>query len=124
MRIISRCLVGLFVACRDTDGNRRRRSSHLGLSAQQSRLKPPVDDGKPIRVPDSSAGYAWSQLAIVSLRRFGTPATTARCQTSSRTAANPACSHADIVTAPPDPAVRKRRPCRAAESYIIQQMAD
>jgi cytochrome c553 len=24
--------------------------------------KPPVDDGKPVRVPDSTAGYTWSQL--------------------------------------------------------------
>ena len=24
--------------------------------------KPPVDDGRPVRVPDSVAGYTWSQL--------------------------------------------------------------
>jgi hypothetical protein len=24
--------------------------------------KPPVDDGKPVRVPDSTAGYTWGQL--------------------------------------------------------------
>src|SRR3954470_11259460 len=24
--------------------------------------KPPVDDGKPVRVPESTAGYTWSQL--------------------------------------------------------------
>jgi hypothetical protein len=24
--------------------------------------KPPVDDGKPVRVPDSKAGYTWSEL--------------------------------------------------------------
>src|SRR3954468_18581835 len=24
--------------------------------------KPPVDDGKPVRVPDSAAGYTWGQL--------------------------------------------------------------
>src|SRR5262249_45171364 len=50
-----------------------------------------------------------ASCVIVSLRRFGTPATTARCRTSSQTAANPVCSHADFVTAPPDPAVRKTR---------------
>ena len=27
-----------------------------------SDYKPPVDDGKPVRVPDSPAGYTWSQL--------------------------------------------------------------
>src|SRR5262245_66402612 len=47
---------------------------------------------------------------IVSLRRFGTPATTAHCQTLSPTAANPVCLHADFVTALPDQAVRKTRP--------------
>ena len=24
--------------------------------------KPPVDDGKPVRVPNSTAGYTWGQL--------------------------------------------------------------
>jgi len=24
--------------------------------------KPPVDDGKPVRVPNSTAGYTWTQL--------------------------------------------------------------
>src|SRR5512144_2804527 len=24
--------------------------------------KPPVDDGKPVQVPDSTAGYTWTQL--------------------------------------------------------------
>ena len=71
--------------------------------------KPPVDDGKPVRVPDSTAGYTWSQLRDRFIARFGTPATTARCQTSSPTAASPLYSHADFVTAPPEPEVRKTR---------------
>src|SRR5262245_21892695 len=80
-----------------------------------------------------------ASCVIVSLRRFGTPATTARCRTSSPTAANPVCSHADFVTAPPDPAVRKTRTLqgcrratsssrwpttRAARSYMFRQLYD
>src|SRR5579862_8789125 len=30
--------------------------------ANNPAYKPPVDDGKPVRVPDSTAGYTWSQL--------------------------------------------------------------
>jgi hypothetical protein len=81
--------------------------------------KPNVDDGKPVRVPDSTAGYTWSQLRDRSLRRFGTQVTTARCRTSSRTAANPVCSRADFVTARQDPVVRKTQVlqgCRRATS--------
>src|SRR5438477_2515694 len=63
--------------------------------------KPPVDDGKPVRVPDSTAGYTWSQLRDRFIAPVWHPSTTARCRTSSRTAANPVCSHADFVTAPP-----------------------
>jgi len=27
-----------------------------------SNYKPPVDDGKPVRIPNSTAGYTWTQL--------------------------------------------------------------
>ena len=30
--------------------------------ANNPNYKPPVDDGRPVRVPDSTAGYTWSQL--------------------------------------------------------------
>src|SRR5258705_13248067 len=82
--------------------------------------KPPVDDGKPVRVPDSTAGYTWSQLRDRFVAPVWHPSDHgARCRTSSRTAANPVCSHADIVTAPPGLVVRKTRTlqgCRRATS--------
>src|SRR5204862_260963 len=62
---------------------------------------------------------AGASCAIVLLRRFGTQATTARCRTLSRTAANPVCSRADFVTARQDPAVRRTQilqGCRRATS--------
>jgi cytochrome c553 len=34
----------------------------VGLSGEQSQLQAPVDDGKPVRVPNSTAGYTWTQL--------------------------------------------------------------
>src|SRR5207248_3353314 len=52
----------------------------------------------------------------------GTPATTAQCPTSSRTAANLVCSHADFVTALPD--LANADLAGLPKSYIIQQMAD
>src|SRR5215471_4781749 len=62
---------------------------------------------------------------IVSLRRFGTPATTAHCRTLSRTAANPvcfACGFCHRATGPGGP--ENADLAGLPKSYIIQQMAD
>src|SRR5215468_7860342 len=77
--------------------------------------KPPVDDGNPVRVPDSTAGYTWNQLRD----RFIAPVWHPSDHGALPDIVANGRTHADFVTAPPDPAVRKTRTlqgCRRATS--------
>jgi hypothetical protein len=81
--------------------------------------KPPVDDGKPVRVPDSTAGYTWSQLRDRFIAPVWHPSDHGALPDIVANGRNPVCSHADFVTAPPDPVVRKTQTlqgCRRATS--------
>ena len=71
--------------------------------------KPPVDDGKPVRVPDCTAGYTWSQLRDRFIASVWHPATTA-CGYCHRATGPGGPENADLAGLP--------------KSYIIQQMAD
>ena len=44
--------------------------------------KPPVDDGNLVHVPNSTAGYTWTQLRPHSSRQSGTRTIMGHCRTS------------------------------------------
>ena len=87
--------------------------------------KPPVDDGKQLRVPDSTAGYTWSQLRdrfIAPLWHPGDHPTLPQVVAEGRKPGVFACGfcHRESGTGGPENADLAGLP----KSYIIQQMAD
>src|SRR4029077_20694848 len=87
--------------------------------------KPPVDDGKPVRVPDSTAGYTWRQLRD----RFIAPAWPPKAQRSlpdvvanGRKPGVFACGFCHRATGSGGP--ENANLAGLPKSYIIQQMAD
>jgi len=87
--------------------------------------KPPVDDGKPVRVPDSTAGYTWGQLrdrfiapvwhpgdhaALPDIVANGRKPGVFACGYCHRSAGSGGPENADLAGLP--------------KGYIIQQMAD
>src|SRR3954453_12571009 len=87
--------------------------------------KPPVDDGKPVRVPDSTASYTWSQLrdrfiapvwhpgdhvALPDIVAIGRKPGVFACGYCHRATGTGGPENADLAGLP--------------KSYIIQQMAD
>jgi len=105
---------------RDTDGNRRRQSSRLGPD-----YKPPVDDGKPVRVPDSTAGYTWSQLRDRFIAPVWHPSDHGALPDIVANGRKPgvfACGFCHRATGPGGP--ENADLAGLPKSYIIQQMAD
>ena len=87
--------------------------------------KPPVDDGKQLRVPDSTAGYTWSQLRdrfIAPLWHPGDHPTLPQVVAEGRKPGVFACGfcHRESGTGGPENADLAGLP----KSYIIQQMAE
>jgi cytochrome c553 len=87
--------------------------------------KPPVDDGKPVHVPDSSAGYTWGQLRdrfIAPLWHPGDHGVVPDIVANGRKPAVFACGycHRETGTGGPENSDLAGLP----KSYIIQQMSD
>src|SRR5262249_39766216 len=93
--------------------------------ANNPNYKPPVDDGRPVRVPDSTAGYTWSQLRD----RFIAPIWHPRDHrplpdivASGRKPDVFACGYCHRADGPGGP--ENADLAGLPKSYIIQQMAD
>ena len=92
--------------------------------ANNPKYKPPVDDGRPVRVPDSTAGYTWSQLRD----RFIAPISPGDHRPLPDIVAsgrNPdvfACGYCHRADGPGGP--ENSDLAGLPKSYIIQQMAD
>jgi cytochrome c553 len=87
--------------------------------------KPPVDDGKPVRVPDSSAGYTWGQLRDRFIAPVWHPSDQGPLPEIVANGRKPnvfACGfcHRAMGTGGPENADLAGLP----KSYIIQQLAD
>jgi cytochrome c553 len=87
--------------------------------------KPPIDDGKPVRVPDSTAGYTWSQLRDRFIAPVWHPSDHGALPEVVANGRKPgvfACGfcHRATGTGGPENADLAGLP----KSYIIQQMAD
>src|SRR5262245_19444179 len=78
--------------------------------------KPPVDDGKPVRVPDSTAGYTWSQMRDRFIAPGWHPSDHGAPAGHRRERPQTGCARMRILS--PRHRTRrsgKRRPCRTAE---------
>lgn len=87
--------------------------------------KAPVDDGKPVRVPDSTAGYTWSQLRdrfIAPVWHPSDHATLPDIVASGRKPGVFACGYCHRADGPGGP--ENADLAGLPKSYIIQQMAD
>ena len=87
--------------------------------------KPPIDDGKPVRVPDSTAGYTWSQLRdrfIAPVWHPGDHVALPDIVASGRKPGVFACGYCHRATGPGGP--ENADLAGLPKSYIIQQMAD
>jgi cytochrome c553 len=87
--------------------------------------KPPVDDGKPVRVPDSTAGYTWGQLRdrfIAPVWHPGDHAALPDIVAQGRKPGVFACGYCHRADGPGGP--ENSDLAGLPKSYIIQQMAD
>ena len=87
--------------------------------------KPPVDDGKPVRVPDSTAGYTWTQLRdrfIAPVWHPGDHATLPEVVAQGRKPGVFACGYCHRAAGPGGP--ENADLAGLPKSYFIQQMAD
>jgi len=87
--------------------------------------KPPVDDGKPVRVPDSTAGYTWGQLRdrfIAPVWHPGDHAALPDIVAQGRRPGVFACGYCHRADGPGGP--ENADLAGLPKSYIIQQMAD
>jgi cytochrome c553 len=87
--------------------------------------KPPVDDGKPVRVPDSTAGYTWSQLRDRFIAPVWHPSDHGALPDIVANGRKPgvfACGYCHRATGPGGP--ENADLAGLPKSYIIQQMAD
>src|SRR5882672_7276243 len=87
--------------------------------------KAPVDDGKPVRVPDSTAGYTWGQLRdrfIAPVWHPGDHAALPDIVASGRKPDVFACGYCHRADGPGGP--ENADLAGLPKSYIIQQMAD
>ena len=87
--------------------------------------KPPVDDGKPVRVPDSTAGYTWSQLRDRFVAPVWHPIDHSALPDIVANGRKPgvfACGYCHRATGPGGP--ENADLAGLPKSYIIQQMAD
>jgi cytochrome c553 len=87
--------------------------------------KPPVDDGKPVRVPDSTAGYTWSQLRDRFIAPVWHPSDHGALPDIVANGRKPgvfACGFCHRATGPGGP--ENADLTGLPKSYIIQQMAD
>jgi len=87
--------------------------------------KAPVDDGKPVRVPDSTAGYTWSQLRDRFIAPVWHPSDHAALPDIVASGRKPdvfACGYCHRADGPGGP--ENADLAGLPKSYIIQQMAD
>src|SRR6266478_6591722 len=87
--------------------------------------KPHVDDGKPVRVPDSTAGYTWSQLRDRFIAPVWHPSDHGALPDIVANGRKPgvfACGYCHRATGPGGP--ENSDLAGLPKSYIIQQMAD
>jgi cytochrome c553 len=87
--------------------------------------KPHVDDGKPVRVPDSTAGYTWSQLRDRFIAPVWHPSDHGALPDIVANGRKPgvfACGFCHRATGPGGP--ENADLAGLPKSYIIQQMAD
>jgi cytochrome c553 len=87
--------------------------------------KPPVDDGKPVRVPNSTAGYTWGQLRdrfIAPVWHPGDHAALPEIVAQGRKPGVFACGFCHRADGPGGP--ENADLAGLPKSYIIQQMAD
>jgi len=87
--------------------------------------KPPVDDGKPVRVPDSTGGYTWGQLRdrfIAPIWHPGDHAALPEIVAQGRKPGVFACGYCHRADGPGGP--ENADLAGLPKSYIIQQMAD
>jgi len=87
--------------------------------------KPPVDDGRSVRVPDSTAGYTWSQLRdrfIAPIWHPGDHRPLPDIVASGRKPDVFACGYCHRADGPGGP--ENADLAGLPKSYIIQQMAD
>src|ERR1700674_1909703 len=87
--------------------------------------KPPVDDGKPVRVQDSTAGYTWSQLRDRFIAPVWHPSDHGALPDIVANGRKPgvfACGYCHRATGPGGP--ENADLAGLPKSYIIQQMAD
>jgi len=87
--------------------------------------KPPVDDGKPVRVPESTAGYTWSQLRDRFVAPIWHPSDHGALPDIVANGRKPgvfACGFCHRATGPGGP--ENADLAGLPKSYIIQQMAD
>jgi cytochrome c553 len=87
--------------------------------------KPPVDDGKPVRVPDSTAGYTWGQLRdrfIAPVWHPGDHLALPDIVAQGRKPGVFACGYCHRADGPGGP--ENADLAGLPKSYIIQQMAD
>lgn len=87
--------------------------------------KPPVDDGKPLRVPDSTAGYTWGQLRdrfIAPVWHPGDHAALPEVVAQGRKPGVFACGYCHRASGPGGP--ENADLAGLPKSYFIQQMAD
>lgn len=90
-----------------------------------SDYKPPVDDGKPVHVPNSTAGYTWGQLRdrfIAPIWHPGDHGALPDVVANGRKPGVYACGYCHRATGPGGP--ENADLAGLPKSYIIQQMAD
>ena len=88
--------------------------------ANNPNYKPPVDDGRPVRVPDSTAGYTWSQLRDRFIAPIWHPGDHRPLPNIVASGPSPTSSRAATVIVPTGPAVPKTRTspaCRRATLF-------
>ena len=88
----------------------------LGPTRSTIPLRASVDDGKPVRVPDSTAGYTWGQLRDRFIAPVWHPSDHGALPDIVANGRKPgvfACGYCHRATGPGGP--EKRRPCRVAE---------
>ena len=81
-----------------------------GLIENNPNYKPPVDDGNLVRVPNSTAGYTWTQLRTQFIAPIWHPGDHGPLPDIVAEAASPTCSPAGIVIARRPRGSGKRRP--------------
>ncbi|MGB8588625.1 MAG: cytochrome C-binding protein, partial [Pseudolabrys sp.] len=93
--------------------------------ANNPNYKPPVDDGRRVRVPDSTAGYTWSQLRDRFIAPIWHPGDHRPLPDIVASGRNPdvfACGYCHRADGPGGP--ENSDLAGLPKSYIIQQMAD